>query len=256
MQDPFAASSSSNIGSVATVHLSSSSTSSKSHKPASSLDYELVSKLKRSRISQTPGQLRLEAGVKECRKRFKSGYVNVYMERHNPDVVNIVIKRAFPQSSQLVELRFVARAPKFYPHAPLAISLTGDLPKFAVSPSLVIDQDSRSVSLTCCRARGAAYCHCTTSDQLACLVYEPVFQQPHTHTLNETDMDVDMGDHTDKDDGNGGVADVADGRIETTERFKKENADRYRQIVAMLPPLSQHHLWALGDGTLEKQDDE
>ena len=81
---------------------------------------------------------------------------------------------------------------------------------------------------------------------LACLVYEPVFQQPHTHTLNETDMDVDMGDHTDKDDGNGGVADVADSSIETTERFKKENADRYRQIVAMLPPLSQHHLWALG----------
>eukprot|EP00946_MAST-07B_sp_MAST-7B-sp1_P003455 g3455.t1 len=247
VQDPFVASSSSNT--VATVHLSSSSSNSKSRKPASSLDYELVSKLKRSRISQTPGQLRLEAGVKECRKRFKSGYVNVYMERHNPDVVNIVIKRAFPQSTQLVELRFIARAPKFYPHEPLAITLTGDLPEFAMSESLVVDRDSRSVMFDMLR-KGTWSCVLSLYDvaiNLACLVYEPVFQQPRM--LNETDMDVDMGEHNDRGDGVGGSMD-------TTERFKKENAARYQHIVAMLPPLAQHHRWPLVDGNLVNQNND
>ena len=234
-------SSSSTEAASAAAAAASSSTSTTSISPLSSpaLDLELVSKLKRSRISQTPGQLRLEAGVKECRKRFTSGYVDVYMERHNRDVVNIVIKRAFPQSERLAVMRFVAKAPKFYPHAPLDISLIGNLPDFPVSPSLTVNRDTREVTFRMLR-KDTWSCVLSLYDiaiNLVCLVYEPEFQQPQHQLMESSEMDVDMGES-----GEGRRVDVGTSGLETTERYKRANMERFRQIVAMLPPLAHQSL--------------
>jgi hypothetical protein len=266
VQDPFA-------GPLGTGYLSSSSTdsaaaaaavsSTTSISPLSSpaLDLELISKLKRSRISQTPGQLRLEAGVKECRKRFTSGYVDVYMERHSPDLVNIIIKRAFPRSKRLATLRFVAKAPKFYPHAPLAVSLIGDLPDFPVSPFLAIDRDTREVMFRVLQ-KDTWSCVLSLYDvaiNLVCLVYEPEFQLPQQRQVESSEMDVDMGESggggggcggSGGSGGSGGGSSGGSGTreyggasiIETTERYKRANMERFQQIVSMLPPLAHQSL--------------
>ena len=227
--------SSTNIGASRTV--SRSGSVSRKRPDTSTLDMELVSKLKRSRISLTPGQIRLEAGVKECRERLTSGYVDVYLERHTPGLVNIVVKRVFPHARPVFPLRFVAKAPKFYPHAPPTMSLLGDLPDFNMSPLLAIDPRTRAVMFPMLQTDTWS-CVLSLYDiaiNLACLVYDPAMEE------NPDDASLEMD-------------------IDTLEESPGENIKvnerRFKRLITMLPSINSTSLHPRSDSRSGSMDDD
>jgi len=138
---------------------------------------KLITLMKRQRLgNSTPGQLRLELDVKECRKRITTGIVEVYHERQDMDIVNILIRRVFPQPDGTAPIRcvqFAARAPKYYPHKPLMLRLK-EWPKFPLSKSICVTNEDvdRIVTFPMIGADWSpTYSLYDVVIHLACLVY-------------------------------------------------------------------------------------
>ena len=102
---------------------------------------EMTYELKRSKISMTPGELRLKKDVVEVLPHLARSNIQIYWNRFKPSSLEFTISLRVASSEQEANkvVAFRAEAPVHYPHSPLNIWLSSLPTNAAPPPSLNID---------------------------------------------------------------------------------------------------------------------